>query len=222
MSASPPPARGFTLIEVLVALALMSLIGTILIESLRVGGHTWQHVTREAANIDEITRAQQFLRQRLGTIYPPQPATDITSSAESLVGESESLEFSSAAPGSSDEALLRYRLGLSSSDQGTVEIRYRRERNGLAASEAATWSSEPLLAHASGLSIQFWEDSPGSPGHWVGRWADTAKLPRLIRIDVEFAANDSRRWPPFYVETRVDTRANCVFDVVSRRCRAGV
>jgi general secretion pathway protein J len=221
MNASPPRASGFTLIEVLVALALMGLIGTILIESLRVGGHTWQHVTREAANIDEITRAQQFLRQRLGTIYPPQPATDITSSSESFLGETEMLEFSSAAPGSSAEALVRYRVGLSSSDQGTVEIRYRGERNGPASPLAATWTSEPLLAHASGLSIQFWEDSAGAPGHWVGHWADTVKLPRLIRIDVQFAANDSRRWPPLYVEPRVDTRSSCVFDVVSRRCRGG-
>jgi prepilin-type N-terminal cleavage/methylation domain-containing protein len=69
-----PRARGFTLIEVLVALALMSLIGTILIESLRVAGHTWQRVTREAGNIDEITRAQDFLRQRLAAVQPPKPA----------------------------------------------------------------------------------------------------------------------------------------------------
>jgi prepilin-type N-terminal cleavage/methylation domain-containing protein len=222
MSRLPPRAGGFTLIEVLVALALMSLIGTILIESLRMGGRAWQRVTREAANIDEVSRAQEFLRQRLGAVYPPQPATDISASSESFVGENETLEFSSAPPGDSDEALMRYRLGLSASDPGTVEIRYRSERNAMASELAAAWSSEPLLAHTSSLSIQFWEDSAGSPGRWVDRWANTAKLPRLIRIDVQFAANDSRRWPPLYVEPRIDTRANCEFDVVGRRCRTGV
>ena len=40
--------RGFTLIEVLVALALMALIATMLIASLELGGHSWQRVTRLA------------------------------------------------------------------------------------------------------------------------------------------------------------------------------
>jgi len=221
MSAAPPRAGGFTLIEVLVALALMSLIGTILIESLRMGGHTWRHVTRKVANIEEITRAQEFLRQRLGTIYPPQPVTDLNSASESFVGEAQKLEFSSPAPASSDEALVRYQLGLSSSNPENVEIRYRREGTELFSPQAGSWSTEPLIAHASGLSIQFWEDSTSSSGRWVAHWADAAKLPRLIRIDVRFAPNDSRRWPPLYVEPRVDTRASCVFDVVSRRCRSG-
>ena len=221
MNTALPRTGGFTLIEVLVALALMSLIGTILIESLRMGGHTWQRVTREAANIDEVTRAQEFLRQHLATIYPPQPATDLSSASESFVGENDTLEFSSSAPGGSDGALARYRFGMSSSDPGNVEIRYLRERIARFSAQADSWSSEPLIAHASGLSIQFWEGSTGSSGRWVSHWADAAKLPGLIRIDVQFAPTDSRRWPPLYVEPRVDTRANCAFDVVSRRCRDG-
>jgi hypothetical protein len=38
---------------------------------------------------------------------------------------------------------------------------------------------------------------------------------------VAFGSNDKRRWPPLYIEPRVDTPASCVFDVVSRRCRSG-
>lgn len=222
MSASVARVRGFTLIEVLVALALMSLIGTILIESLRMGGHTWQHVTREAADIDEITRAQEFLRQRLGTIYPPEPGTGLASASDSFVGETNQLEFSSTAPGSATAGLVRYQLGLSASDPRNVEIRYRPQHTAVAAAQQADWSGEPLLARASALSIQFWEDSAGASGSWVDHWQDHARLPRLIRIDVRFADQDRRFWPPLYVEPRIDTHATCVFDVVSRRCRGGV
>jgi len=222
MSRSPQHARGFTLIEVLVALALMSLIGTILIESLQVGGHTWRQVMREAANTDEVARAQGFLRERLATIYPARPAQDIASSSESFIGESDALEFSSAFSGHSAQGLVRYWVGLSRSAPANVEIRYSSERTLLTRSQVSDWSSEPLLAHVRGLSIQFWESSADSTGQWVSHWADNTKLPRLIRIEVHFAENDARRWPPLYIEPRIDARSNCVFDVVSRRCRGGV
>jgi general secretion pathway protein J len=215
-----PRARGFTLIEVLVALALMSLIGTILIESLRVAGHTWQRVTREAGNIDEITRAQDFLRQRLAAVQPPKPAGGSDSSAESFLGQADRLEFSSVSPGAAHGGLVRYSLGLSQSEPANVDLGYRPLRHGLSPTPAAEDATEPLIAHATGLSIQYWENATGSSGHWVDQWTDTSQLPKLIRIEIRFAASDSRRWPPLYVEPRIDTRASCVFDVVGRRCRA--
>jgi general secretion pathway protein J len=222
MSPAQPPARGFTLIEVLVALALMSLLGTVLIESLRVGGHTWRHVTREAANIEEITRAQEFLRRRLGAMDPLHTASGGTLPSDSFVGESDRLEFSSTAADHSNDGRVHYWFGPSRSDPGSIEVRYHRDHTGLAPLDASDWSSEPLLAHTTGLSIQYWESPAGSSGHWVDHWADQTMLPRLIRIEVRFADSDPRRWPPLYVEPRLDTVATCAFDVVSRRCRDGV
>lgn len=219
MNPSSPAARGFTLIEVLVSLALMSLLVTVLIESLRVGGHTWRYVTREAANVGEITRAQEFLRQRLGTICPLHTSSGGTSPSGFFVGENDRLEFSSTAPTYSNDGPVRYQLGSSASGQGNIEVRYRPDRTRPADPQMTEWSSEPLLVHAAGLAIQFWESSADSSGHWVDRWRDQTRLPRLIRIDVRFADTDPRRWPPLYVEPRLDTNASCVFDVVSRRCR---
>jgi hypothetical protein len=71
------------------------------------------------------------------------------------------------------------------------------------------------------MTVQFWLKPDEAPGRWVDRWNDATQVPRLIRIDVIFAPNDSRRWPSLYVEPRVNTPADCVFDVVSRRCRSG-
>jgi prepilin-type N-terminal cleavage/methylation domain-containing protein len=204
--------RGFTLIEVMVTLALMSFIGAILIESVRMGGHSWQRITRKAANTDEIVRAQDFLREHLQSIYPPKPP-----SQQVFVGENTVLEFSSAAPGQWTTGLAHYRVAMSDSEPGDVEIQYRAEP-----AAASAGSSERLVAHAKALDIQFWEMSAGTAGHWVSRWLHPGELPRLIRIEVRFSEADPRSWPPLYVETRVDARADCVFDVVSRRCRAGV
>jgi general secretion pathway protein J len=215
MSPSPRP-RGFTLIEVTVTLALMSLISVILIESLRMGGHTWRAVNREAANVDEISRAQAFLREHLGAIAVPRSAPGSTFPEYPFVGESNAIEFSGASPGYAAQSSARYRLELSPSLPSDVQIRYQQGRL-----TNAGWSIESLVAHAEGMNIEFWEEPRNAQGRWVTHWADPRTLPRLIRIDVRFADNDGRRWPPLYVQPRVDTASNCVFDVVSRRCRAG-
>lgn len=209
--------RGFTLIEVLVSLALMAMISTILIASLQVGGHTWQRVTRAAAGNEDVSQAEDFLRQRLASIYPYAGGASSTSGV--LESDGLTLEFSALAPDSIADGMLRYRIGISSS--GTLEVSSRRDRDGVPDPQSAEWVREPLLTHVAGMAVRFWLDTEGTQGRWADRWVDTAKLPRLIRIDVTLAPSDHRRWPPLYVEPRIDTNANCTFDVVSRQCRSG-
>jgi general secretion pathway protein J len=213
--------RGFTLIEVLVSLSLMSLIGTVMIASLELGGHTWRRVTRAATATDDIMRAQDFLRERLSTVYPYTRAETSTAPPGFLVSTGDGLEFSGFAPEAMDDGILRYQLSRSSTEPGALEVRFRRDRGGSPESVAPGWTSERLLAHVTALSVQFLEGKPDSAGHWMDHWNDATQLPRLIRIDVSFESDDPRRWPPLYIEPRVDTNANCIFDVVSRHCRGG-
>src|SRR5438105_8497220 len=175
MKPTIPTASGFTLIEVLVALALMSLLFTVLIEALRVGGHTWRYVTREAASVDEVTRAQEFLRQRLGTIRPARSGGGSSSPSGFFVGESDRLEFSSTAATFPNDGPVRYQLGSSTSEPGNIEIRYHPDRTAVTDLEASRWSSEPLVVHATGLAIQFWERSTGTSGHWIDHWVDQTR-----------------------------------------------
>jgi general secretion pathway protein J len=219
MTASHTQATGFTLIEVLVALALMSLIGTILLASLQIASHTWQRVTREVAAVDEISRAQQFLRQRLATIDPPQSTNAVLQPA--LVGVGDAMEFTGLANGPSGKESLRYQVSLSRAERGVIEVRYREDREHPFGSPDQGWSSETLLDHASALTVAYWRRIGKSEGEWVDHWSDKDTLPRLIRVEVSFAPNDSRRWPPLYVEPRINASANCLFDPVSRRCRGG-
>jgi hypothetical protein len=169
--------------------------------------------------MEDTTRAQEFLRQRLSTLYPYTHGDNSVATPGFLLSTGNTLEFSGFAPNALDEGMLRYQVVLSAAEPGILEVRFRRDRNGSPDSLSSDWSHERLLSGVTALSVQFFEKPPDSTGHWVDQWSDTAKLPRLIRVDISFAPNDVRRWPPLYVEPRVDTNANCVFDVVSRRCR---
>jgi general secretion pathway protein J len=215
-----PRSRGFTLIEVLVALALMAMIATILIASLQIGGHTWQRVARATTQIEDIAQAQSILRRQLSTLYLHQSSTRETSALRSLVSDGHQLEYSSLAPLARAAGIWRYQVSLATST-GTLTIRSRHVRNGGTEPALLDWSEETLLKSVATLTIQFWLQPEDAPARWVDQWVDSNALPRLIRVEVTFAHNDPRRWPPFYVEPRVDTSALCVFDVVSRRCRGG-
>ena len=208
--------RGFTLIEMLVALALMGMIAVILITSLQLGGHTWQRVMRAAGSTEDIAQAQEILRLRLSSLYPDdRPAGEISKPAF-LISNGTSLVFSAAAPEATANGILRYQIGVSASS-GALEIRSWSDQQGRSPIDSR---AEALLPHVVRFAVQFWLKPEATPGRWVDRW-ESNKLPQLIRIDVTFAANDRRRWPPLYIEPRVDTPASCVFDVVSRRCRSG-
>lgn len=210
--------RGFTLIEILVALALMAMIAVILTTSLQLGGHTWQRVMRVTSSTDDIAQAQEILRLRMSALYPDdQTAGDISHRAF-LISNGTSLEFSGAASEATADGVLRYAIGVSV-ESGALEIRSWPDKQGHA-DPPGDRNAETLLPHVASLAVQFWMKPEATPGRWVDRW-DSNKLPQLIRVDVVFGADDKRRWPPLYIEPRVDTPANCVFDVVSRRCRSG-
>jgi general secretion pathway protein J len=210
--------RGFTLIEMLVALALMGLIAVILITSLQIGGHTWQRVMRAASSTEDIAQAQETLRLRLSSLYPDDRAAADMSQPSFLLSNGASLEFSGAAPDSTADGILRYQIGVSA-NSGALEIRSWPDKDGHL-DNLSDSRAESLLSHVASMALQFWLKPDAAPGRWVDRW-DSKQVPRLIRIDLAFSGSDQRRWPPLYIEPRVDTPANCVFDVVSRRCRSG-
>jgi general secretion pathway protein J len=210
--------RGFTLMEMLVSLALMGMIAVILITSLQIGGHTWQRVMRATSSTEDIAQAQEILRLRLSTLYPDDRAAGNISQPAFLISNGASLEFSGAAPEATADGISRYEIGVSARSSA-LEIRSLSDHNDHVGSPRDS-RAESLLPHVASMGVQFWLKSEATQGRWVDRW-DAKTLPRLIRIDVVFGANDRRRWPPLYIEPRVDTPASCVFDVVSRRCRSG-
>lgn len=210
---------GFTLIEVLVALALMAMIATILIILMQIGGHTWQRVTRATAQRDDIAQTQDFLRQRLSTLYPYAGRSGGAQPPAFLVADGSSLEFTSDAPEALATGMMRYRL-LVDRSSADLAIQWRLNLDSQVPN-STQWVTERLLRHVESLTVQFWQPANQSPGRWVDRWDDLTHIPPLIRIEVALAANDARRWPPLYIEPRVTTAVTCEFDVVSRQCRAG-
>lgn len=210
MNAHRIGTAGFTLIEMLVSLAIMSLIGTLLLASVQLAGQSWRMTTRDTATAEEIRRARDFLRQSLSAIVPPRSANgaDIF-----MTGTATSLDFVSNGTHALGDTPTRYRVGLSGN--GSLAVSYRSYRDTAGSRE---WVSETLLQGVDTLAISYLARSGEPTDAWLTHWDRASPLPRLIRIDVRFTAS-GREWPTLYVRPLNDANTGCVFDVVSLRCR---
>ena len=95
MSRQHHSARGFTLLELLVAITLLGVLMAALFGALRLGARVWE--TGEA-RLDDSARVQvvqDFLRRRLGQTMPLTEVTDDPHAAGELLfaGEPDRLRF---------------------------------------------------------------------------------------------------------------------------------
>ena len=64
------PRAGFTLLELLISLCLMSLLTVVILGALGTGARVWEHATVEQQVVEETVVARKFLRRWLEQAYP--------------------------------------------------------------------------------------------------------------------------------------------------------
>ena len=69
---------GFTLMELLVAITLFSLLSLVLTGSLRFGLTAWARGSEHAERVDQNLVAEDFLRRTIGDAYPYFTSADPT------------------------------------------------------------------------------------------------------------------------------------------------
>jgi hypothetical protein len=165
------------------------------------------------------------LRDRLHALYPFRADADPARRRFAVAGESTQIEFSASLPlaaGASDYYRWRVRTERTRG-RSNVLAEWRIDRDGLPADNVGAWQSAELVANIESLEIRYFETraaaSPDSPGQWVSRWRERAKVPALIEIAVRFPKGDTRVWPALVVRPRVTANVTCEYDVVSQRCR---
>lgn len=210
--------RGMTLIEVLVALTLLSLLSAGMITVFRLGHRTYDRVLKVDRSYWDVVVAQRFLRSALESAYPFEPGD---AHATGLEGTAERLELT--APGSQADrstGFRRFSFTLVRRSDGFADLvaTSQLDRNGadVAGGDASMPNGEVLVSRVKGIEWSYLDATKESG--WQPGWAE-CRPPSLVRLHVEFPAGDSRRWPDLVVAPRITDDANCTFDVVSQACR---
>lgn len=208
--------RGFTLIELMIALTLLGLLAMALSGGFRFGLRAWERGQAHATADDEIRVAQSTLRRELQRSYPYFLGDANGHAHVDFRGTADSLVFLGPPPAALVDggwARIAVQSELHNGKQDLV-VSVQPE---LAASSP---EREHLLDGAQSIAFAFYgkygeENVP----RWHERWEDGAVLPQLVRLDVAFPDGDPRHWLDFVVAPRVSVDVACAFDPLTRYCR---
>ncbi len=202
--------RGFTLLELLISLALLGMMMVLLFGGLRLGMRSWDTVQVKVDNMNSVRSVEGFLRREMERVYPyrwnPGPAQKFA-----FVGERYKVNFVAPLPS---------RIGVG----GLYAIAMELEQN--SEGRRLTWKHVPIDPQMKDFSAldqvkemvlvntelnkvddiwlsYFGREKDGADAKWADHWDSITTMPLLIRIQVHFT--DGSEWPDFVVAPSLNT-----------------
>ena len=209
---------GFTVVELLVALTLFSLLCTLLFGKVRFGLKAWQHGLAHAERVDHSMIVQNLLRRIIGEVYPTFITDDPAHPHVDFAGTENTLAFIGPAPIAAGRG-PRYRFLLAAEHHEARTDLVMTSQPELAEEPSAV-TRNSLLTDIEHLELSYFGRAPsGDAAQWHRNWSQQSSLPQLVRIQVRFHAGDTRLWPELLVAPRISADVTCTYDTLTKRCR---
>jgi general secretion pathway protein J len=210
---------GFTLVELLVALALFSLLTILLLDNVRFGLRAWRTGSASAESLERSMVAQDLLRRMIGNLYPMMIADGTAHQRLDFDGTREALNFLGSAPTvAGGGGRFRFKVFVDQQqDQAHLVMISEPELANPGNSMAAKTLLLPTIDHAE--FAYFGEGGAGRSPQWNDSWSKRSDIPTLIRVRVSFRSGDARSWPELLIAPRVRADVSCVYDPMTMRCR---
>ncbi|MCI0400773.1 MAG: prepilin-type N-terminal cleavage/methylation domain-containing protein [Gammaproteobacteria bacterium] len=191
--------RGFTLVEIMISLTLLSVILMLLFSSLHIASRSWTLAERTTEEIDELRLAGTFVSRQLGQIVP---VVWMTGGERRIAfkGMHNELHFASTLPahrGGGGLYLLTLKVN---EDDGNrrLDLIYRLAKPEFPSFDIATledFSTVSLIEGIETVELTYYgaggtEDEPT----WHSEWQNLEALPRLVRVQIK-ASDPAQVWP---------------------------
>jgi general secretion pathway protein J len=218
-----PNARGFTLLELMIALTLLALLSAVLFGSLRLAGRSTDGGDAKVEAAASMRLAQEFLRTNLEAQHPLR-MRKIVDSPLLFSGTRNQLRYAAELPPRvAGGGIWFYRLSLGS-DDARAPLTLERIVPDLAADAMPEFANADRSVLADGIAEltlgYFGRDADAATNvapTWRDHWDDVQQLPMMIRIDVK--PKQGPAWPTLYVTPREAPEAGCrAWDIARQRC----
>jgi general secretion pathway protein J len=191
--------RGLTLVEVVVALAVLSLVVLALGASLRGISQSATRVDERIEAIDEMRVGIAFLREVLERCLPIRasgPERRLLFEAQP-----ESMAWVAVMPARFGAAgRFAFRLALEAADDGSRDLVLRYAPWTAPAGSFADWSQAEHRVLARRVEqVSFGYGGEGLAEGWQSAWTDPERLPPRLRLDLATAQGT---WPPVVLAVR--------------------
>ena len=207
-SAKQSPAEGFTLLELLVAMALLSLLMVMMVTAMRGVGRALivaEHKSRDAS----VGAARLILRRIVAETRPIKSGVDDSLERTLLDGQTNRLRLiTTFAVGGSYNGLLETAITMQPDAAGAfsdliIEQRLFRQPEAFA-SFTPRILRIALQKKIAALEFRYFGRlaADGTP-EWYSSWRHQNVLPQLIEIAVVFPHGDTRVWTPLVIEVNL-------------------
>jgi general secretion pathway protein J len=211
---------GFTLVELLVTLAIVAMMATMLLGGLQTVARFGQRAADRTATDDGIAAAQRILRNRLETL---RPVPELNSPTVDANGDETSFTFVGPPLARAEpDSLWRYRIMVTATgDLLLMHANSLDDRYSFASRATTGWQPVTLLRNVQSVRINYFGERLVGPGRgWQVGWLRRPQPPALVRIRVTFRPGDARVWPDLIVRPRASVNTACRIDILSGRCGA--
>jgi general secretion pathway protein J len=188
---------GFTLLELLIALTLLAVTTSLLVNAIGSTRQALNVIDRRVAHAT-VPAVQSVLRRLLAEARPgPDAARGKADLNRAFVGDPDTLGFvSSFVPQGQYGGLWHYEIALAAGEgAGALVLIQQLVRPG--SSPNAAPLRTVVFSDVDALRLRYFgaADNDSAP-EWHDSWHDPRRLPRLVAVDVTFARADGRRWTP--------------------------
>jgi len=196
---------GFTLIEVLIGMSLLSIMMLLIFSSLRISVRNWDAGEERILEVSETASVQNFFQRYLTAVKPLQDDFSEDETKFSFQGDNSSLSFVASLPASAGRQGLQV---------FTLKLKKYAEDEDLVVSivpffplaDGEEWQNEEvtLAEKISVFKLSYFgilEEDESEDSLWHDEWLEQNKLPSLVRVEIEF--ENGMLWPELIVELKL-------------------
>jgi general secretion pathway protein J len=193
-------ARGFTLLELIVALSVLGLMVGLGAALLHMGLRLQERTSRIAEETEDLEAVQGLLRRELARAHP---------AAQNFRGKKDDLRFEAPLPLALGGATAEIRIySKPAAQKNNVVMAWRQTE--------APWKEAVLIEGVKAAHFSYYEKATSSD--WNEVWQKPRGLPSAIRLTVDFPEGDRRRWPEFTVAPLITADVTCIYDPATKKC----
>jgi general secretion pathway protein J len=203
---------GFTLVELLLAITLMSILLGLTYSGLRAATRSSQRGEIRLAAGGELRASHQFIRRQLNQMLPLSFAEtdDLEEVRIVFQGDANHIQFVAPMPGYLGAGGPQVQLiEVVSNNDGEFFVQFSHALlQGFAEERLRDRDPVILLEGVNSAAFEFLgKDEDGELTGWYSNWDQPDMLPVAVRLDLEFNDELNLRWPDLAARVRVDEQA---------------
>lgn len=217
----PTHNRGFTLVEVMIALVLMSLAMTLMMAGLRYSAKAWNSADQRMMSLADLQAARRLVGSTLSRAIPVVIGEE-DDKRYLFEGEEHAVTFAVYMPPYPDQAGLYLTTLFITEEDAFFQLRLKRSLLTPDINPFGQWQPEEdvlIWQSEQPLSFAYFGTDSDEEGSWQTQWDGAMQIPQLVKLEIDSATDEQRPWPNLITPIRVDMDSHCITRSERGLCR---